>query len=73
MKMDPTTFAQLRAAIAGPMGKIMADGEVSPERARWDALWASGFDAAPLYLAGLNDDHIDTALRKIARELESDR
>lgn len=34
-------------------------------RHRWDMLWASKFDVRKFYDAGLNDDHIDTALRKI--------
>ena len=39
------------------------------KRYRWDLFWASRFDAAPLYSAGLNDDHIDTALRTIVKEI----
>jgi len=39
---------------------------MNSERKRWDALWASGFPAMELYNAGLNDAHIDTALKKIA-------
>lgn len=35
-------------------------------RDRWDALHNSGYSTKPLYDAGLNDDHIDTALRSIA-------
>lgn len=35
-------------------------------RERWDALHGSGYSTKPLYDAGLNDDHIDTALRNIA-------
>ena len=36
-------------------------------RQRWDALWLSKYDVRKLYNAGLNDDHIDTALRSIFR------
>jgi len=36
-------------------------------RQRWDALWLSKYDVSKLYDAGLNDDHIDTALRSIFR------
>lgn len=35
------------------------------ERARWDVLHYSGFPVRRLYDAGLQDPHIDTALRKI--------
>jgi hypothetical protein len=34
-------------------------------RQRWDALWASRFDVNQLYVAGLDDDHIDSALKDI--------
>jgi hypothetical protein len=37
----------------------------SAKRFRWDMLHASGFNTKGLYDAGLNDDHIDTALRSI--------
>lgn len=37
----------------------------SDEKYRWDLLWMSGVDVNILYKKGLNDDHIDTALRKI--------
>ena len=38
---------------------------LSDQRFRWDMLHASGFDIQPLYKAGLNDSHIDTALRYV--------
>ncbi len=39
---------------------------LSLKRARWDTLHASGYPTAPLYKEdGLNDAHVDTALRKI--------
>jgi hypothetical protein len=41
--------------------------QLSAERFRWDMLRASGFDTAPLYRAGLNDNDISTALRHIIR------
>lgn len=37
------------------------------KRYRWDCLWASGFDLAPLY-EYLDDSHIDSALRKIIEQ-----
>ena len=72
MKMDRDTFASLKAAIdslfAGKMAEHWNEYKArgfSAERFRWDALHASGFKTAPLYSAGLNDSHIDTALRRI--------
>jgi len=63
MKISEQLFAELRVAIARA-------GGLSPHatmRERWDALHASRYPIARLYDAGLNDDHIDTALRRIAR------
>jgi hypothetical protein len=64
MKMLPQDYAQLRESIRHngglPSGATM--------RQRWDALYASQIDIPALYRAGLNDDHIDTALRHIAKE-----
>ncbi len=62
MKMRPETYKDLKAAIART--------GMTAKRARWDALWASGFDVARLYKEGLNDEHIDTALRSIVTEGE---
>jgi hypothetical protein len=41
---------------------------LSDERFRWDCLYISRFDVSELY-AYLNDSHIDTALKRIVREL----
>ena len=64
MKMSPENFASLSAAVAPHLAST-ADPAHSAMRQRWDALHKSGFDTRPLYAAGLNDDHIDTALRRI--------
>lgn len=57
---------------------IAANAAKNPAmRTRWDALNASRIEGKPscfflsnvLYPAGLNDDHIDSALRAIMREL----
>jgi len=40
-------------------------------RQRWDLLHDSKFDTRSLYGAGLNDDHIDTALRAIGAEIDA--
>jgi len=68
MKIPQHVYAELKAAIA-------ATGGVPPnanERERWDALWravdAGLFDVTVVYSMPGNDDHIDTALRRIARE-----
>lgn len=80
MKMSEQHYAQLRLAILSALPKIptaaqyAARDPVIPRidrakdtamRHRWDALWAARFDCKPLYDAGLNDNHIDTALRAI--------
>jgi hypothetical protein len=62
MKMSGTLFADLRSAIEASGGLVQG----ASMRNRWDALWRSGFPTQRLYAAGLNDDHIDTALRLIA-------
>ena len=41
------------------------DAGLSDKRYRWDLLFRSGFSTNVLYHDGLNDDNIDTALRKI--------
>jgi hypothetical protein len=66
MKMKPETFDALKAAVMPTMAHIQrVKGEVN-ERLRWDCLWASKFPVNRLYNEGLNDSHIDTALRAIA-------
>ena len=39
--------------------------DLSARRFRWDLLHASGFNFTSLYQYGINDNHIDTALRRI--------
>ena len=62
MKMSPVLFTELAAAIDATI--ILAPGATMRER--WNALFASGFPVNRLYDSGLNDNHIDTALRAIA-------
>lgn len=62
MKITQSLYAELAAAVEPHMP---LDGANS-ERKRWDALWASQFPVGKLYAAGLDDRHIDTALKKIA-------
>ena len=68
MKITPELFADLYHAIRA----IYREGQVSVPatmRERWDFFWISGFKISRLYDAGLNDDHIDTALRRVFKHL----
>ena len=73
MKMQPATFRALRAVILSEFTpqalRNVASAHkaygLSAERFRWDVLHASTFDSNRLYNEGLNDSHIDTALRQI--------
>jgi hypothetical protein len=59
MKMNRPRFANLQTMLAGK--------RATTERERWDALWASPDHPEFLrrcYAEGLNDNHIDTALRR---------
>lgn len=67
MKMKPEMFEALRAAIEAA-GGLVKDATM---RQRWDMLWRSRFDATQLYKAGLDDNNIDTALRRIAKGSQS--
>ena len=80
MKMSPMHFEALRVAIlarytaadrVAMWSRYVARG-LSATRFRWDMFWASGYQIQKLYDAGLNDLHIDTALRDILpiRDLE---
>ena len=64
MKMSPELYATLKIAV----GHIPANATM---RQRWDAMWrahdAGGLNVMAFYNAGLTDDHIDTALRSVAR------
>jgi hypothetical protein len=64
MKMSQEFFTRLQEAIDNVAGGITPE---STMRNRWDALWRSKFPVNDLYNAGLNDEHIDTALRRMAR------
>jgi hypothetical protein len=73
MKIHRQDFLALQAAIERRFSAAdrvaiwsrYAARELGPDRFRWDMLHASGFNTAPLYNAGLNDNHITTALRAI--------
>ena len=79
MKIKPEHYTELSAAVLGQYSeaaarKYQAAG-LSPMRFRWDMLWASririgdgrGMDGLPIYEYA-NDDHIDTALRRIMQQ-----
>jgi hypothetical protein len=64
IKMSATLFSQLAIAIS-----IVEKRQGNTERNRWDAFWHAvdmgRFNLADAYREGLNDKHIDTALRYI--------
>lgn len=65
MKISDTLYAELSAAIKAS-GGLKAGATM---RERWDGLWRSKFNVSRLYNAGLNDNHIDTALRHLAEDI----
>ncbi len=79
MKMTDSDYASLRDAIQKLFAYPKYDfksiwnnyrkSKLSDTRFRWDAMWASGFKPDYSYL---KDCHIDTALRKIIAELDSE-
>lgn len=61
MKMDRHLYDKLAAALRDAP-------KAETERQRWDALFEhAGHIVGECYRAGLNDAHIDTALRRIFR------
>lgn len=84
MKMSPEHYEILKDACvkvikARPTAMAQYRGQgLSEKRFRWDVLWAAQAQnflptrywiTEVLYPAGLNDTHIDTALRRIIAEL----
>ncbi len=76
MKMTAEDYTKLNETVARSMGIVEnGDGrdfydreQAGAERRRWDAYWhgTQGMQAFRSHLSSyLNDDHIDTALRKI--------
>ena len=64
MKMKPEHYAILKQA-------VLEHIPPAPNRRQlWDAVWSAGLEAwiCDTLYPYLNDDHIDTALRNIARE-----
>ena len=70
MKMTKEDFEKVKRAVKEVIDEnpnMQAEYErldLTPMRYRWDVLWLSGFKITSLYHY-LNDDHIDTALRRI--------
>ena len=65
MKMTRATYEALSDAVLPIMRKV-AHMPLN-ERLRWDCLFASKFPIERLYNEGLDDNHVDTALRAIAK------
>lgn len=79
MKVSPEHLNMLVEAIRPLSDKIIPHANALPTsarppknlpmRVRWDAFWAAKIDASPMYAYGCNDEHIDTALREVMRQL----
>ena len=72
MKISKGDYEKLKEAIAPHNSIFLRDTYealgYSDERYRWDLLHRSGFKISILYNQGLNDSHIDTALKRIIKE-----
>jgi hypothetical protein len=71
MKMRPEHYAQLEQAVKSAMAKqpeitaqVYLDQGMTNMRFRWDAMRAGGWNPCTVY-DYCNDNHIDTALRRI--------
>jgi hypothetical protein len=73
VKIRPVDYAEMCAAVARVIAqhpdaqRQYKDAGLSDRRFRWDVLHASKYDICRLYsneCGGLNDTHIDTALRR---------
>ena len=74
-KMTKADFALLSLAIKGVMNDPLTKAQANPEnykkhnltlnRFRWDIFHRCGSIVSRLYKLELNDDHIETALKKI--------
>lgn len=75
MKIDPILYGRLRDSIrdcipdADRLRESYSSRGLSDSRKVWDCFWASQFPIAELYDSGLNDSHIETALKRIGKEL----
>lgn len=80
MKMKPEHYQHLKTAITAlPLEKVKADLRNDPrvkdfdKRLRWDLMYAAKLSdwACETLYPYLNDDHIDTALKAIMKEIET--
>ena len=69
MRISQVHYAALRECLV--LRFTMTAQPYHTMRERWDLLHESGFDTRPLYAAGLDDSHIDTALRAIGKEWDA--
>ncbi len=74
MKITKQDYSLLKTAIAAVESKItLAEYRkegLSDTRYRWDLFHLAAHKNSELYRLNLDDSHIDTALRKIVKELE---
>lgn len=77
MKMTSENYEAFKLALEPvkashpDFAKSYKASDISPKQCRWDVTYvakATPFICNILYRAGLNDDHIDTALKAIMRE-----
>lgn len=64
------TLANALAPHADEIRRYASESGFTPKRVRWDAFWAIARPvreafANAMYASGGNDDHIDTALRRV--------
>lgn len=80
MKLKPEHYAHIRDSIKAAVEKhnlpkeevYTVQNNLSSKRYRWDLLWAAKLSVwiSDNIYSYANDDHIDTALRNIIRELQ---
>ena len=72
MRMTKKDFLKLSTKVKPIMEQVSWQDYklkgLSATRYRWDCLWKSGFSIGK-FCYYLNDDHIDTALRKIMQDV----
>jgi|HubBroStandDraft_2_1064218.scaffolds.fasta_scaffold13583_6 hypothetical protein len=74
MKMSPEKYAVLKRDVGKFIQLERAPGRLDETRMRWDALFLAikeGLSLNWIYEDGLDDDHIDTALRRVVREVRA--
>ncbi len=79
MKVSQEQYEHIRDAVSGVVSKngpekiaAFRATQTTERQFRWNLLWAAGISAwiaSELQDHGVKDDHIDTALRKVMKEL----